>query len=298
MEITRDTIAHRVLELYYSELEVLPEELGGVPVFDEPEVRIASADDHVIKKLKTVIGDFHWSPQEALNNGIDTPPGKGIEQGVETPPAAMSVISWCLPASEEARKANRKEDYYPSREWAWTRTFGENLNDRMRAGLSEWLTDNGYPSCAPALLPNFGFIQESPVGIASQWSERHYAWAAGHGTFGISGGLITRRGIAHRLGSVVTCLPLEADVREYGDDPFAWCLRTAAAAEGREVCGVCIKRCPVGSIGNSNAERDKNSCDEHDMKRIAAQYGKRYEWEGIYGCGLCQTGVPCEFKRP
>jgi epoxyqueuosine reductase QueG len=278
--INKQTIKDKILELYNTELELLPKEYGGVPVFDIPDVRIASANDHVIKELKNVIGDFHWSPQEALEKTFNS-----TEKAV---PEAEAVISWCLPASEEARKSNRKEDYYPSREWAWTRTYGENMSDRMKVKLSAWLTELGYPTTAPGLLPDFGFIQESPVGIASQWSERHYAWAAGHGTFGISGGLITRRGIAHRLGSVVTSLPLEADIREYGDDPFAWCNN----------CGACIKRCPVGSIGKSNAERNKDLCDEHDMKRIAAQYGKRYNWEGIYGCGLCQTGVPCEFKRP
>lgn len=283
-DISRTEIAQKVLELYNKELETLPDELGGVPVFEEPDVRIASADDHVISRFKTVIGDFHWSPQEALESSA----GAGSDTNV---PVASSVISWCLPASEVARKKNRKEDYYPSVEWAWTRTFGENMSDRMKTGLSAWLTEEGYPSTAPGIAPDFGFIQHSPVGIASPWSERHYAWAAGHGTFGISGGLITRRGIAHRLGSVVTTLPLTADVREYGDDPFAWC-------PGGDKCGVCIKRCPVGSIGKTNAERDKDLCDEHDMKRIAAQKGIRYDWDGIYGCGICQTGVPCEFRKP
>ncbi len=282
-DINRKTITQKVLELYNKELEILPEELGGGPVFSEPDVRIASVKDHVIDEFKNIIGDFHWSPDEALQKAY------GSVKAAD----AASVISWCLPISEPARKSNRKEKYYPSRNWAWTRTFGENMNERMRSGLSEWLTAAGYQSCAPAIMDDFGFIENTPVGIASPWSERHYAWAAGHGTFGISGGLITKRGIAHRLGSVVTTLALEPDIREYGDDPFAWCLKTA-----KGTCGACITRCPVGSIGENNRERDKAPCNEHDMIRISAQYGILYEWQGIYGCGLCQTGVPCEFKRP
>ena len=278
-------VKDKIMQLYKTESESLPRELGGGVVFDEPDIRIVSAEDHVIAEFKQIIGDFHWSPQQALEKKSASA-------------SAASVISWCLPVNETARKSNRKENYFPSKQWAWTRTFGENMNDRIRNSLTDWLEENGCPSCAPALLPDFGFIEDTPVGIASPWSERHYAWAAGHGTFGISGGLITRRGIAHRLGSVVTSVELDPDEREYGDDPFAWCLRSAAAAEGREACGVCISRCPVGSIGESNAERDKNPCNEHDMKRISAQYGKLYEWEGIYGCGLCQTKVPCEFKKP
>ena len=285
IKLNREDISRKVLELYNEELEILPEEYGGVPVFDQPDTRIASADDHAVENLKTVIGDFHWSPQEALERGITAESGKDVR--------AASVISWCLPASEAARKANRKEDYYPSKSWAWTRTFGEDMNDRIRRRLADWLNEGGWPSAVPTQLEGFGFIEKTPVGIASPWSERHYAWAAGHGTFGISGGLITRRGIAHRLGSVVTSLPLEADVREYGDDPFAWCLKSA-----KGTCGACIKRCPVGSIGETNADRDKEPCNEHDMERISAQYGKLYDWEGIYGCGLCQTAVPCEFRKP
>lgn len=275
--ISKATVKAKILELYRKELEYLPGDNSHIPVFDEPDVLIAAADDKVIKNLKTVIGSFHWSPDEALKMAFP-----------DASMPAASVISWCLPTSETVRKTNRNESYYPSTEWAWTRTFGENMSDRMKTGLSAWLTEKGFPSTAPGISPDFGFIQESPVGIASQWSERHHAWAAGHGTFGISGGLITRHGIAHRLGSVVTTLPLSADQREYGDAPFAWCTN----------CGACIKRCPVGSIGKTHAERNKNLCDRHDMKRIAAQQGIRYNWEGIYGCGLCQTGVPCEFKKP
>jgi len=275
-------IEKKILELYREELEYLPGDGERIPVFGEPDVRIAAADDHVIKKLKEVIGPFHWSPDEALQNAFP-----------ESEEPAASVITWCLPASEQARKTNRKEDYYPSREWAWTRTFGENMNNRIRKRTALWLTQEGFSSAAPALSPDFGFIEDTPVGIASPWSERHHAWAAGHGTFGISGGLITRHGIAHRLGSIVTSLPLEVDIREYGDDPFAWCLKSA-----KGTCGACIKRCPVDSIGENHEGRNKDLCNEHDMKRIAAQHGKRYDWEGIYGCGLCQTAVPCEFRRP
>jgi epoxyqueuosine reductase len=293
-DISKEAIKNKILELYKAELKTLTKELSGEPVLAEPDVRIVSANDLVIKNLKTVIGDFHWSPQEALSTAFTS------DSKVQNHTAvASTVISWCLPASEAARKTNRKEDYYPSLAWAWTRTFGENMNNRMKKQLSSWLTEKGFPSTAPGILPEFGTIQETSVGIASQWSERHYAWAAGHGTFSISGGLITRHGIAHRLGSVVTSLPLEADEREYGDDPFAWCLKSEKHPKGGpDKCGICIKRCPVGSIGNSAAKRDKDLCNEHYMKHIAAQFGKRYDWEGIYGCGLCQTGVPCEFKRP
>ncbi len=274
--VDREAVSIKVLEIYKAETEKHLAMEKGFRVFDEPDVRFASADDPLIEDYKNIIGGFHWSPDEVLKRE-----------------KAGTVISWCLPVSEEARLSNRKEKLYPSVKWAWTRTFGEYLNEEIRKNLCAWLEDHGHASAAPALEPGFGFIEETPVGIASQWSERHYAFAAGHGTFGLSGGLITRRGIAHRLGSVVTSAVFEADEREYGNDPFAWCLHES---EGK--CGACIKRCPVGSVGSSPALRDKDKCNEHDMVRISALYGSRFDWEGIYGCGLCQTKVPCESRRP
>jgi epoxyqueuosine reductase QueG len=131
------------------------------------------------------------------------------------------------------------------------------------------------------------------IGISTRWSERHTAFVAGLGTFGLSGGLITMRGIAHRLGSVVTDLKLLPTPRPYGDDPFAWCLRTA-----RSECGACISRCPVGSVGETIEERDKEACFQYYADTVGKQCKGVFGWKGIYGCGLCQTDVPCEDCNP
>ena len=125
--------------------------------------------------------------------------------------------------------------------------------------------------------------------LRSRWSERHVAFVAGMGTFGLSGGLITEHGIAHRLASVVTSLELPIDERSYGDDFTAWCTK----------CGACRRRCPAGSIGNTLAERDKTKCKEYQAKNIASTRSDTYGWmDFAIGCGLCQTAVPCEYKRP
>jgi epoxyqueuosine reductase QueG len=131
------------------------------------------------------------------------------------------------------------------------------------------------------------------VGLSSSWSERHTAFVAGLGTFGLSGGLITRRGIAHRLGSVVTDADLPATPRPYGNDFTAWCLKLS-----RGLCGACMRRCPVGSIGPALADRNKEACRLHGYVRIAQIGPKEYGFAGTYGCGLCQTAVPCEFRNP
>jgi epoxyqueuosine reductase QueG len=55
-----------------------------------------------------------------------------------------------------------------------------------------------------------------------------------------------------------------------------------------------VKRCPAGAI--TERGHDKDRCKEYsDSKKpvIKKLYGI-----DIYGCGLCQTGVPCESRNP
>lgn len=125
-------------------------------------------------------------------------------------------------------------------------------------------------------------------GFASTWSERHAAYAAGLGTFGLSDGLITPKGKAMRCGSVIARMSVTPTVRPYTDH-HAYCLFYA-----RGTCGRCIDRCPIGAI--SERGHDKDLCSRYlDMTR---QYVNRHFGFDGYGCGLCQTGVPCESGIP
>ena len=36
---------------------------GAAEFFEEPTVRVASAEDPFFQKFKSVIGPFHWTPQ-------------------------------------------------------------------------------------------------------------------------------------------------------------------------------------------------------------------------------------------
>ncbi|MFW6189617.1 MAG: hypothetical protein ACOC7T_04210 [Planctomycetota bacterium] len=272
-------VAAALLELYEQDAEKYFEDPALGPVFDPPAVRVASASDPWFERFEELLGDFHWTPQKALS--LASP-------GAE----ARSVICWSLPVAEPARAANAEQDEFPHRLWAYVRTFGERVNDRMREGLAARLREAGHPAVAPFRRAECSVERRPGVGLAANWSERHAAFVAGLGTFGISGGLITERGIAHRVGSVVTALELEPTPRPYGDDPFAWCLRSE-----RGTCGVCIDRCPVGSVGESVHERDKGACGSHNG-RIRSERAEAFGWEGIYGCGLCQTAVPCETRNP
>jgi len=52
-------------------------------------------------------------------------------------------------------------------------------------------------------------------GLASNWSQRHIAYAAGLGTFSLSDGFITPKGIAMRCGSVVCDAALSPTLQVY-----------------------------------------------------------------------------------
>ena len=264
-DITRKTIEDVVNHLY--------EATGASTFFEPPVVKIASADDHWFTDFKTVIDPSHWTPQEALN--------------LLYPDAtAKTVISICCPNSQAAREGNRKETERPCELWARIRSFGDQALQNIRNQLARWLQEHGVAAVAPFQQDDYKL---AVTNLRSRWSERHVAFVAGMGTFGLSGGLITEHGIAHRLASVVTSLELPVDVRPYGDDITAWCTK----------CGACRRRCPAGSIGNTLAERDKTKCKEYQMKNIASTRSDTYGWmDFAIGCGLCQTAVPCEYKRP
>ncbi len=276
----RPVIADVVRELYEADDANHFEDASLGPLFDPPFVGVASADDPWFRRFQDdIIGPWHWTPQEALAL-------------VDPQATARSVVCWVLPVAEPARLANREATEFPARLWAYVRTFGEHFNSRIRQGVVTRLAVEGHTAVAPQIAPENEIALHPRVGLSSRWSERHAAFVAGLGTFGISGGLITRRGIAHRIGSVVTDLELPVTERPYGDDPFAWCLKSA-----RDTCGACIERCPVGSVGESVHERVKSACAEHSG-RIRQAGPELYGWEGIYGCGLCQTAVPCETRNP
>jgi epoxyqueuosine reductase len=59
-------------------------------------------------------------------------------------------------------------------------------------------------------------------------------------------------------------------------------------------CGNCIQRCPVGAISKSG--HDKIKCRNH-LQTTKDFVNQNYGFEG-YGCGMCQTNVPCESKIP
>ena len=250
---------------------------SGEPYFDEPLIGFAAADDHLFSDYKRIIGEFHQTPEQVLQSAC----------GDEA--RAATVISWVLPITRATRESNRPEAVFPSAAWAQTRNFGEQFNAALRRHLVSWLEARGHKAVAPQLAASWQEFSETPVGIASNWSERHAAYAAGLGTFSLNDALITPRGIAHRCGSVITDLKLAPTLRPYPDHRHN-CLYHREGS-----CGLCIGRCPVGAL--SHAGHDKKVCSRYVyhtvVEAVAAEYGVT-----ATGCGLCQTRVPCEGQIP
>jgi len=169
------------------------------------------------------------------------------------------------------------------------RVVGEKVNVKLRRHVVEKLTEKGYLAVAPQILPQWERKTSEKYGFSSTWSERHVAHVCGLGTFGLCDGLITPKGKAVRLGSAVARINVPVASRPYSDH-HAYCMFLS-----RGLCGKCIRRCPVGAL--SERGHDKMKCREH-IRPVTQDYVKtHYGFEG-YGCGLCQTGVPCESKIP
>ena len=250
-------------------------------IFDEPLVRFADGNDPLFTEYKTIIAPTHLTPCEALAQAYHKNPADI--------PQRISVISWVLPINEKARQANRLETRLPSRLWSHTRWYGENFNEEMRTHVTEILTARGYLAVAPMLQPYFK-IHSNEKGPYSNWSERHIAYAAGHGTFSLSDGFITERGIAHRCGSVVTSLALPPSPRT-ATNHYSNCLFYVDGS-----CTACIDRCPAAAI--SEQGHDKLRCQEY-LREIGYIGIKVYHpATSVAGCGLCQTNVPCEYCIP
>ena len=192
------------------------------------------------------------------------------------------MISWVLPQTKATKADNRRQAHFPAKRWAQARTFGEEVNEHLRRHVVDGLVEQGYKAVAPVLSPQWSRETSPQFGYASRWSERHIAFVAGLGTFGLSDGLITPKGKAMRVGSVVATLPAEPSPRPY-DDHHAYCLFYTHGT-----CGKCIQRCPAGAI--TEVGHDKVQCKRY-IRQEAMPYVK-----ATYG--LCQTKIPCESKIP
>ncbi len=255
---------------------------GGV-IYDEPLVGFARGNDSLFRRYKRIIGKFHYTPLEWMKVAF----GDNLPSDLRA--RDLRVIAWVLPITETTRRENRSEKKVTSRRWAHTRLYGEECNQRLRSYLVSSLEAEGYLAMAPFQSKFFTTLRDSRIGHASNWSERHVAYAAGLGTFGLSDGLITPLGKAMRCGSVVTNLPVKSTPRPYqGRGDYCLFYRDGTCME-------CAHRCPVGAITEKG--HDKDACRAFVYDQMGPYIKKTFEID-IHACGLCQTEIPCEARIP
>ncbi|TRO53948.1 epoxyqueuosine reductase, partial [Candidatus Bathyarchaeota archaeon] len=170
------------------------EKWGEEPAWAEPLVGFSSGADRLYQFYKEDIGPFYVTPIEFMSDAF---PGKSFTA------EGLTVISWILPQTDATKRDQRKETHFPSERWARSRIIGEKVNVKLRSHLVERLRNEGVEAVAPMLSPLWKPATSEKYANASTWSERHAAYAAGLGTFGLSDGRITPVGKAMRTGSVV-----------------------------------------------------------------------------------------------
>lgn len=248
--------------------------------FEDVLVGFSRGDDPLYLAYKEHVGPFHWTPVEMFSK---TFPDLSVSAD------ELTVITWILPHREVTKADNRREATYPAERWARARIYGEKANVKLREHLVSALKAEGHEAFAPLLSPLWEVKKSDRFVMASTWSERHSAFAAGLGTFGLCDGMITPVGKAMRVGSVIARIRISPTPRPYSDHQ-EYCLFFS-----KGICGKCIPRCPVDAL--SEKGHDKIKCREF-LKPLTEEYVKsHYGFDG-YGCGLCQTGVPCESKIP
>lgn len=249
--------------------KALRRHIAGMRIYEEPIFGYADPDDPYFESLKkpaAFLSDF-MLPKEWL-------------------PSAMTVISFFLPFTRQVRDSNKRDMDWPSQEWMNARIEGQNFIGALTRHIQCRLETEGFTSVAPSydsrfwmrsVIPNDDFTLDKA--FTSNWSERHIAYACGLGTFSLSKGLITKKGVAGRFGSLLTDLELNVLPRPY-----------KSLEEYCSHCGACINNCPVGAIC---IEKGKN----HILcKQFLDQ--TRAPMPPYYGCGKCQINVPCEMGIP
>jgi len=270
-------------------------DFDGQEIFSGVRVGIADGDDALFERFQSVVSPNHILPRAFLERV--SAEGSNVTQ--------VRVISWALAFAEPIRRSNRSVSW-PSKMYSAARNNGGALNFVLSRKLGEYFRNQGYVAEAPRLTDTYDAFRLLAVTFASTWSERHIAYAAGLGRFGLNGSLITPLGSHVRLGSLVVNSPLDLTMASRGS------YRAECWESGGKVCGQCILRCPVGAISSEGLDKEKCYAMRQAVRsRHLVSYAREMELHQApivkngnrisgysLGCALCQCGVSCEAEDP
>lgn len=251
-----------------SQTDAMRPDLVGMRIYDAPLFAVGEADDPIFATYQNpeVVHADYMLPADWL-------------------PGARSVISFFVPFTERVKRANAVMSMRPADEWLHARCEGQEMLRALCLFVRDWFEGKGYAAVAPSCDPRMRMVDR----FACNWSERHTGYACGLGTFGLSKGLLTAKGVAGRIGSVITSLAIPATERSY-QDVYAHCT----------MCGKCAANCPVKCI---DASRGVHQAKAHApcsrfLDTIESMPPRGESQKIRYGCGKCQVGVPCQDGLP
>ena len=248
------------------------QEQGIVDVWRTPLVGFADARCDGIKRLKELVSPEHVMPWEVLED-------------------ATIIIAYFVPFSKALGETNACTGL-ASPQWALAYEQTNAMFNALNDNLIHKLRLAGYHAAVSPEATTFDRDK-----LISHWSQRHIAYLAGLGSFGINNMLITKEGCCGRYSTIVTNLPVVADHPIKTD----YCLY-----KKNGTCGVCTRHCSSGAL----------TCDGYDRKKCFAvllknaevytDFGSSYTNEDGTGsnstgsevCGKCVVHIPCATCAP
>lgn len=241
-------------------------------LWQTPLAGFADAKGTYVQSLRDIVHREHQLPQDVLDD-------------------AKIVIAVFVPFGEWVAETNR-EGELSSPVWAESYELTNAMLGRLNEHLAGVLHKLGYEGRTASEAGVF-YRDE----VISHWSFRHFAYAAGLGTFGLNNMLITEKGCAGRITTLVTNLDIEPDAPQQ-EEACLW------KKSGK--CGACMTRCPSQALTKEGFDRYK--CFEQCLKNaeIYTSFGNSYASapgedaaeSGSEVCGKCLAGLPCTYRKP
>ena len=225
-------------------------------IWRRPLVRFADARDPGFEELKQIVDPRHHVPQDFLLG-------------------AKTVISWFLPFEQKLARENLSGSGCAG-SWADAYLTTNEMAIWINEELVVWL-QNEFGASAATVTDASMISEENP---RSRWSQRHVAYLAGHGTFGLNNMLISDAGSVGRYFSIVTGLELPAG------GPV---LQERCLWKQHGSCGLCVQRCEAGALTTEGFDR---------FKCLARCLENMEKYPGADVCGKCTVELPCSYKIP
>lgn len=231
---------------------------GIISRWKAPILGFAHAADPVFDQLKLVAFEDHINPEDILEN-------------------AKTVVAYFLPFEDNISRSNI-DGRFSSKQWAQAYIETNLLISEINDNLILFFKNRGYD--AAKLPPESNMDYDK---LKSIWSNRHVAYIAGVGKFGLNNMLITESGCCGRLGNIVTSLEITPTKRSEQEN----CLYKHNGS-----CSICVDRCVNEALFVDNFNRFKcfEMCQENEII---------YKDLGLAEiCGKCLVGLPCSLNNP